>query len=1137
MTPSGSRIRAAGAALLAIGGVGALLLVAAASALAVTTGPQWTVTAVSQPTNFTAGTQAAYRVEVTNTGGSASDAGSPVTISDELPAGLTLGSALTSGEDQLARYRAEAPSAKFKCLFNGCTFTGSVAPEDTLIVMFPVEVAAGGPSSLTNVVRVAGGGAPDASARTPTPIFESEETARAQTSFGIAPGGSATALSSDQAGAHPDITTSLAFDTVDRKGSLAGNPKDLVTEEPSGFAGDLVDTPMCPPVKLSAAECAVGTQVGVATLTALFLNESAPRVESVPVYNLAPNPGEAAKFGFRVLGNFNIQGDVAVRPGDYGLRVSFHNTNDSGSALDKVTLTVWGVPAAPVHDTWRWKPEIDRPSSHFGISSEIAPAPYFTNPTSCGGQLEAKIDVNSWEQLGTFTETGMPFGPIVGCDRLAMPASFTAEPTTENADSPSGLDVNLGVKQTYENAEGLATSTLNKAVVTLPDGITVNPSAGAGLAACTLAQYSEEALEVSPSRGCPNNSKLGTVTIETPSLKEKGEGSVYLAEPAPNGEPGKNPFDSLLALYVVARFPERGVLVKVAGRVSADARTGRLVTYFEAQPDLGAGQPGLAGLPPVPFSKFAFRFHQGTTSPLVTPSLCGSYAASAALSPWSEPAVVVVPPLQAFAITHAFDGGACTSGVPPFAPQVIAGTLSNAAGSYSPMNIRVVRGDGEQEITRFSALLPPGLTANLSHVPFCSDAAIQLAREKTGAQEEAQPSCPSSSEIGHTLVGAGVGSVLAQAHGKLYMAGPYNGAPFSIAAITSAKVGPFDLGTVVVREALRIDPVTARVTVDATASDPIPHIIKGIVIHVRDIRVYVDRHNFILNPTSCAPLSITDTITGAGADPANPADQAPVTVTSPFQAAECQSLAFKPTFKVSTSGKTSRSNGASLSVNLSYPNAPQGTQANIRSVKVDLPKQLPSRLTTLQKACTAAQFNTNPAGCPVASLIGHARAITPILPVPLEGPAYFVSHGGEAFPSLIIVLQGYGVTLDLVGSTFISKQGITSSTFKTVPDAPVGSFELTLPQGKYSALAANGNLCSVTNTVTVKKKVTVRVKGHKKTVTRKVKESVAGSLTMPTAFVAQNGAVIHQSTPISVTGCGKAAKAKKKVRKKKGKKK
>jgi hypothetical protein len=371
----------------------------------------------------------------------------------------------------------------------------------------------------------------------------------------------------------------------------------------------------------------------------------------------------------------------------------------------------------------------------------------------------------------------------------------------------------------------------------------------------------------------------------------------------------------------------------------------------------------------------------------------------------------------------------------------------------------------------------------------------------------------------------------------VYLAGPYHGSGLSIVSVTSATVGPFDLGTVVIRFALRINPTTGQAEIDGTGSDPIPHILPpGLVAHVRDIHVYIDRQDFTVNPTNCSRLAITNTITGAGPNPASNTDDQTTNVSTPFQAANCVNLAFKPNFKVSTSGKTSKADGASLNVKLAFPDTPVGAQANIHLVKVDLPKQLPSRLTTLQKACTAAQFAVNPAGCPAASVVGHARAITPILPVPLEGPTYFVSHGGEAFPSLIMVLQGYGVTIDLVGTTFINKAGVTSSTFKTVPDQPVSSFELTLPQGPFSALTANGNLCSLTKTVTVKKKVTLRVNGHKKTVTRSIKQTKPASLTMPTEFVAQNGAIVHQVTAMSVTGCPKAKPAKKKTAKKKAKK-
>jgi hypothetical protein len=1117
-------------------GVTGFCLLTVAPALAETAGPEWTVTSVSRPTNFKPGDASgedSYKVLLTNTGGASTD-GTPITITDELPQGLSLAPAGASGEDQLAAANRLPPSVGFSCVLRTCTYTGTVVPDQTLSLTFPVEVSKSPPHScevpatatscVRNVVRVAGGGAVDAAMATPTAISETPA------SFGIAPGGAVSALSSTQAGAHPDLTNTIAFDTVDALASQPSDFKDVTFDLPPGFAGDLVDTPSCPAALFLDQECPIGTQVGVTTL---ILTGGISATKTTPVYNLSPNSGEVGKIGFKAGQNLPIEGGVAVRPGDYGLRTTFTDTNQVIAEINNASLTIWGVPADPIHDPLRWKEAAEGAlGSHFGTSSDAARAPFLSNPTSCGAErLTSEFRVNSWQQPGQSVTAQMPFGPIVGCDRLGMEPSLTAEVTSDKAYAPTGFDLGTSIPQTYENAAGLATSTLKKEVVTLPEGMTVNPSSGAGLQACSEAEYAEEGAQYVPGSGCPNESRLATVEIVTPSLSEHVKGSLFLAEPAPFGEAHKNPFSSLLALYLIARIPDRGVLVKSPGKVEPNLETGRLVTTFD-------------DLPPLPFSLATFSFNQGANAPLVTPPACGSYEVKAELTPYSNPAGAPLTPLiPPFSISSGVAGGPCPAGgVPPFNPGIIAGTLNNDAGSYSPLDVRITRNDGEQEITGFSQQFPLGLTANLSGVPFCSEAAIAGARTKTGAQEEAEPACPAAGEIGHTVADAGVGPVLAQAPGKIYMAGPFEGAPFSAVAITSADVGPFDLGTVVVHLPLQINPLTAAVSIPAGAADQIPHIIKGIVIHVRDIRVYIDKPNFTLNPTNCNPQTFAATVIGGGADPANPADNDPVTVTNPFQAANCANLKFAPKFAVSTSGKTSRSKGASLSVKLTYPKAPQGTQANIKSVKVDLPKQLPSRLTTLQKACTAAQFNANPAGCPAASVVGHAKAITPIIPVPLEGPAYFVSHGGEAFPSLIVVLQGYGVTIDLVGTTFISKAGITSSTFKTVPDQPVTSFELTLPQGKFSALAANGNLCSVTNTVTVKKKVTVRVKGHKKTVTRKVKESVAGSLTMPTAFVAQNGAVIHQSTPVGVSGCTKSKPAKKKAKakakhgKKKGRK-
>lgn len=1075
-----------------------------------TAAPQWTVTAVSLPTNFSSASNTdgdSYVVTLTNTGGMASD-GTPVTVYDELPAGLALDSSRPfTGEDMLAAADNKPPKTGISCLLAMCTYSGIVYPSQALRFIFPVEVH-GGEGAVDNVVRVHGGGAPDAVVETPTTISANPA------SFGAAPGGESTALSSVQAGAHPDVTVSIAFNTVNGAGSLAGDPKDTIFDLPPGFAGDIVDTSPCADALFVLDRCPTESQVGV-TLVTLTNGIGFAKFQFLePVYELSPNSGEITKLGFSVVGgNFDVEGGISLRP-DYGLRTAFRNILEGPTEVVYDELTLWGVPADPIHDPLRW---IDGEGGNgkFGASqSGVRRVPFFTNPTACGMEpLEAQFRIDSWESPDpSGAPTGaspidMPFGPIVGCDRLLMEPSLTAEVSTISASSATGFDLVTEIPQTYENASGLATAALKKEVVKLPEGMTINPSSGAGLAVCSETQYAEEGVEYARGRGCPNESKLATVKITTPSLKEEVTGSVFIATPAPRGESGRNPFNSLLAVYLVARIPSRGVLIKAAGQIEADPLTGRLTTTFD-------------NLPPLPFSVATFAFNQGANAPLVSPPACGDYTVTAALSPWSEPAEKISPLIPPFPIATGVGGSPCPAGgTPPFKPTVISGMQNNAAGSYSPFYLRLERQDGEQEITGFATQLPPGLTGNLTGIPFCGEAQIQHAREQSGAEAESSPACPAASQIGRTIAEAGVGTVLAQTPGRLYLAGPFEGAPFSIASVTSAKVGPFDLGTVVVHLPLRIDPLTAQVTIPSGPADQIPHIIKGIVIHLRDIRVYIDRERFMINPSNCNPMNVSATAVGGGANPTDPAGYDPVTASNRFQDADCQALKFNPVFKVSTSGKTSRKLGASLHVKLTYPKGSLGTQANLRSVKVDLPRQLPSNILALQKACPHATFEADPASCPPESAVGRAVVHTPILPVPLAGPAYFVSYGNEEFPKLIVVLQGYGVTIDLVGNTFI-KHGVTSSTFRSTPDTPFESFELTLPQGRYSALSANKDLCKIRRTVVVRKRVRRRVHGRLKTVTVKVRKKSPG-LVMPTAFTAQNGAIIHQNTPISVTGCGK----------------
>jgi hypothetical protein len=1067
--------------------------------------PWWHLAASSSPTYLQPGAEGRISLTASNLGNGAVDGEklSPVTLVAVLPAGLRAVS--ISAESGYGNGSRGPVTCTLKTLT--CTFTGTLPPFSQIEADIDVKVNEGATSSESVDLSVSGGEARSASlthlitvSEEPTPFGLQDDELTPEEEGGIP---------DSQSGSHPFQLTSTLILNQNlelRRGVEVPAPvalaKDINVKLPPGLVGNPTPFSRCTLQQFLTLThggdelinaCPAQTAVGVATVTV-----QEPQIGQikfiVPVFNLEPSFGEPARFGFFIgEADTPVLLDPSVRSNDgedYGITISSLNTTQTASFLSS-EVTFWGVPSDPRHDNargWGCLQNARNPLSTLPCKKleDQHPQSLLTLPTSCtANPLQSSTEIDSWVQPGLFSTA--PVSPAMpsldGCNRLSFSPTVEAEPTTDRASAPSGLNVNINFHdEGLTSPEGLAQSHLNRAVVTLPEGFTINPSAGVGLGGCTPADFARESLASVPGAGCPNDSKLGTVAIETPLLGTVIHGSLFIAQPYENpfSEPG-HPNGSLVALYIVAKNPETGILVKLAGKVTPNPVTGQLVTSFENNPQL-------------PFDHFNFHFREGQQAPLISPPVCGTYTTRAELSPWSAP-MTAITDSSSFTVTKGYDGGACpAAGIAPFNPEIQAGSLNNNAGSFSPFYLHLTRTDAEQEISGFSTDLPEGLTGDLSGVPFCPDAAIEAARRKTGAQEEASPSCPGATQIGHTLVGTGVGAVLAYVPGKIYLAGPFHGAPFSIVSITSAVVGPFDLGTVVLRFGLTIDPYTAKVSVDPSSAEPIPTIIDGIVTHVRDIRVYIDRSKFTLNPTSCAPLSIGSTLTSDHGQAR--------TITSPFQASNCQALGFKPIFKVSTSGRTSRTRGASLHVKLSYP---PGAQANIAKVKVDLPKQLPSRLTTLQKACTAAQFEANPAGCPAASIVGHARAITPLIPVPLEGPAYFVSHGGEAFPDLIMVLQGYGVRINLVGSTFINKAGITSSTFKSVPDQPVGSFELTLPQGKYSALAANGNLCRA-------------------------------KLKMPTEFAAQDGVVIHQSTKMTVTGCAKSKAKHKKAAKRRGKK-
>ena len=690
---------------------------------------------------------------------------------------------------------------------------------------------------------------------------------------------------------------------------------------------------------------------------------------------------------------------------------------------------------------------------------------------------------------------------LFGCERLSFEPTITVQPETSGGtETPSGLNVDLTIPQP-ESPEGLNEADLKEAVVQLPSGMTVSPSAANGLSACPLLRGTEEAkearernreetginLETGQPADCPDSSKLGTVEIETPVLEHAVKGSVFVAQQGNLAGNGTNPFGSLLALYVVAEG--EGVVVKLPGEITVGGN-GQLTTRFGKDPVTGE-----ESLPQLPFSDLRMHFFGGARAPLITPSACGTYTTTVQLTPYGNapdigPLSPTVNASSAFTINQG-----CYQG---FSPAFTAGTTNNQAGSYSPLSVTFSRHDGEQRFAGVQVTEPPGLLGTLKNTVQCSE------------PQASQGTCSPESLIGETSVAAGPGKEPYWVKGgKVYITGPYKDAPFGLSIVVPAIAGPFNLGTngkpVIVRASINVNPNTTELIV---TSDPLPTILQNIPLDIRTVNVLINRPNFIFNPTNCNPFATSATITSTTATNAG--------ISSPFEAANCASLPFKPSFTASTQGKTSKANGASLTVNV----AERPGDANIRKVSVQLPLVLPARLTTLQKACTETQFNTNPAGCPEASNIGTAIATTPVLNNPLTGPAYLVSHGGAAFPDLEFILQGEnGVHITLDGKTDI-KKGITYSRFETLPDAPVTTFQATFPQGPHSVLAANTNLCNTTKTITTHKHITIRThNGHTKHTTKTTKHTTTTPLQAPTTLTAQNNTIVTQNTRITTTGC------------------
>jgi uncharacterized repeat protein (TIGR01451 family) len=1079
----------------------AVLTAGGGSASAAVPSAGWAIDSFATPTNFSAGESKDVYTVMARNAGSVSTDGSQITLSDVLPGGVSAGQVSLTVVGGVfgklgVRFGGELCSTEqVRCEYPGPFggFLPPIEPGVTLKMTVSVTVDPGASGSLRNEASISGGGGGQASVRSTNAISST------QPSFGLSDFssfiGGLDGRSDTQAGDHPQELTTIvglnnAFRTIgpEQDGSVAATSvqdlKDAVVDLPVGFVGSTLAAPQCNLTQLSRRACPADTVVG-------HLETEPEQNTSVhsSLYNLVPERGVPAEFGYYdVLGLPHLF-YVRVVPTVEGYLLQAFFPEIPAIDLAHIIVTVYGDPAAKQEELAAQEHKVVSPLPH---------VPFFTNPTSCPTDpltgepvpVTTRIYIDSWQNPGTYNPDGTPdltdkkwvsatsTSPgMIGCDALRFPAEIRSQPTTHESDKPSGLDLEIKLPQS-ETMGVPATPTMKKAVVTFPVGFTVDPSAGDGLAACSEAQIGWvgpghlDFNGVAP--GCPEASKVGTLELETPLIPHKFEGVMYLATQ------NENPFASTIGLYVVVDDPFTGVLVKIPGKATMDPHTGQLTGEFDENPN-------------VPFSDLKLHFFGGPRAEFATPESCGTFATTTSLTPYSAPGSG--PPAvssDSFLIDEL-----CPAG---FDPSFAALSTNLQAGAYTPFVVSFSRSDTDQELQGLTVTLPPGLLANLTGIPLCSDA------DATAAM------CPASTQVGTVLTSVGPGPNPLQVAGKAYLTGAYNGGPYGLAVVVPAVAGPFNFGTVVVRQSIRIDPITAQVT---DVSDPFPTIIDGIPLRLRRVDVSLGRPGgFTFNPTNCSklgfagrilgtPLGAPTTLNGTIGYAILPGETSSFTGSSvPFQVTNCGSLGFKPVFNVSTQGKTSRANGASLSVRLSYPNAAFGTQANIKSVKVDLPKQLPSRLTTLQKACPDSTFERNPAACPPGSRVGTATATTPVLETVLSGPAYFVSHGGAKFPELVIVLAGQGITVELHGETFISKAGITSSTFHTVPDVPIGVFTLNLPEGANSALAANGNLCK-------------------------------GALKMPTAFTAQNGMSVHQSTPITATGCAKKVHKKTKGRAKK----
>jgi hypothetical protein len=1064
--------------------VSAAVVLAPACAFAAGPGVAWQVTQVSRPTNLIPGSSNSSKegsapeldLIIRDVGAAVSEGG--VTITDTLPSGLTpteagfkykpsVGQGLPNAEQGPCTLAGQ----EVTCVISKTIFAGS-----TVRIFVAVAVDAGLTGEVAGEVRVEGGGVAMTS-HPPTTIA----AAQAPFSFldppGVFAGVSDQAGGIPSAGSHPyllQFNLDIATDTDLIPGTYepSGDLRRVALELPQGLVLNPTAVETCPLQILTTAgagepprECPPAAQIGEATVSFAGLPYGV-----VPLYELVPPPGAPAAFGF------SLEGLTVVVQG--GLLGNFHLTGGSSELLKKfrvsdIGLNFWGVPYDASHNFARNGGEVGGPENCNevgGCHIEAPAVPLVTMPTSCNESTTARATAESWS--GQKIEKTVPLMnrelhaiQIAGCSELSFRPTISSQATTVSAESPSGLDFSIHQPQ-EESPEGRATAALKDATVTLPEGMSLNPAAANGLAAC-----SEEQMGYAPEEGkirfattpqiCPDAAKVGTLSVHTPLLDEDQPGAIYVAKPF------DNPFGSLLAIYLAVEDETTGIVAKLAGKVTPNPVTGQLQATFAENPEL-------------PLEDIDLHFFPGARGVLTTPLTCGPQTTTSTLTPWSTPEGADAHPSDSFGIST---GCSPSEAAAPKTTTFTAGTQSPISGAYSPFVLRLSRPDGSQHITGIETTLPEGLLGKLAGVAYCPEVGIARAisreRPEMGKAEQAEPSCPASSEVGTVQVTAGSGSAPIPVSGHAYLAGPYKGAPLSLVVIVPAVAGPFDLGTVVDRVALNVDEYTARIH---AVADPLPTIREGIPLNARSIELRLDRPSFTLNPTSCEAMAIEGTAT-TQAGQSEP-------LSNRFQVGECGRLKFKPNLSLKLSGATGRTGHPALKATVTYPN--KGTYANIARAQVSLPHAEFLHQAAIADACTKPLLAAR--ACPKKSIYGKARAWSPLLDKPLEGPVYLVGGYGYKLPAMVAELNGQ-IRFLLVGKIDTGKSGGIRNTFEVVPDAPVSRFVLQIRGGKHGLLENSEDLCE--------------------------KPRKAG-----VAFTAQNGRSLRLTPRIS-NNCGGGSKAKK----------